>query len=202
MVHPPESTRAVCRCAPPGLGRAFAPAHRRGKPPAHRCHSIIPGIASRHPFVEFGLPEPPQLATKRLSQVLEDVPADDQSWWPFDRVMALRDAMHDRHELRVGELLLGKRDGVATMYRRVRQGRTVGEVRDDSIAGCLRTANGGSSVQFLVDCRSGQPRIRPLTGPGIRPASRVPATSLSRSAGAKPRTASATPSACLLSAGW
>ena len=116
------------------------------------------------PFVEFGLPEPPQLATKRLSQVLEDVPADDQSWWPFDRVMALRDAMHDRHELRVGELLLGKRDGVATMYRRVRQGRTVGEVRDDSIAGCLRTANGGSSVQFLVDCRSGQPRIRPLTG--------------------------------------
>ena len=72
--------------------------------------------------------------------------------------------MHDRHASRVGELLLGKRDGVATMYRRVRNGRTVGELRSDSIAGCLRTANGGSSVQFLVDCRLGRPRIRPLTG--------------------------------------
>lgn len=116
------------------------------------------------PFAEFALPEPPQSANRRLIHVLEDVPADDESWWPFDRVMALRDAMHERHALRVGELLLGKRDGVATMYRRVRHGRTVGELRDDSIAGCLRTANGGSSVQFLVDCRNGQPRIRPLTG--------------------------------------
>ncbi len=116
------------------------------------------------PFVEFGLPEPPHAAGQRLKQILEYVPPDDESWWPNDRVMALRDAMHDRHAFRVGELLLGKRDGVATMYRRVRHGRTVGEVRNDSIAGCLRTANGGSSVQFLVDCRSGQPRIRPLTG--------------------------------------
>ena len=66
--------------------------------------------------------------------------------------------------IRIGELLLGKRDGVATMYRRVRQGRTVGEIRSDSIAGCLRTAVGGSSVQFLVDCRGDRPRIRPLTG--------------------------------------
>ena len=32
--------------------------------------------------------------------------------------------------------------------------RTVGEVRDDEIANCLRTPQGGGSVQFLVDCRS------------------------------------------------
>ena len=116
------------------------------------------------PFAEIALPEPPQVASKRLIHVLDDVPANDDSWWPDDRVSALRDAMHGRHALRVGELLLGKRDGVATMYRRVRRGRTVGELRSDTIAGCLRTANGGSSVQFLVDCRSGQPRIRPLSG--------------------------------------
>ena len=50
------------------------------------------------------------------------------------------------------------------MYRRRRNGRTVGELRPDRIAGCLRTPQGGSSVQFLVDCRSGAARIRPLTG--------------------------------------
>ena len=119
-----------------------------------------PGI----PFFESSLPEPPQKSPKRLVDILESVPAHDESWWPDDRVRALREMMHERHAFRIGELVLGKRDGVATMYRRVRRGRTVGELRSDSIAGCLRTANGGSSVQFLVDCRGDRPRIRPLTG--------------------------------------
>ncbi|MDE2988608.1 MAG: DNA cytosine methyltransferase [Chloroflexota bacterium] len=116
------------------------------------------------PFFEAELPEPPESAPNRLVHILERVPANDDSWWPEDRVRALQNAMHDRHAFRIGELLLGKRDGVATMYRRVRHGTTVGEIRSDSIAGCLRTANGGSSVQFLVDCRGDRPRIRPLTG--------------------------------------
>ncbi|MCY3568012.1 MAG: DNA (cytosine-5-)-methyltransferase [Chloroflexi bacterium] len=116
------------------------------------------------PCFENNLPEPPSVSANRLIHILERVPDDDASWWPDSQVKSLRDAMHDRHALRVAELLLGKRDGVATMFRRVRHGRTVGEVRGDNIAGCLRTANGGSSVQFLVDCRSGEPRIRPLTG--------------------------------------
>ncbi len=73
-------------------------------------------------------------------------------------------AMHQRHRARVAELLDGHRDGVGTMYRRVRNGSTVGEIRSDDIAGCLRTAVGGSSVQFLVDCRAGATRIRPLNG--------------------------------------
>jgi DNA (cytosine-5)-methyltransferase 1 len=116
------------------------------------------------PFVEIALPEPPQSSSKRLVQILDSVPTHDDSWWAEDRVKALMDGMNERHAYRVGELTLGMRDGVSTMYRRVRQGRTVGELRSDQIAGCLRTANGGSSVQFLVDCRSGRPRIRPLTG--------------------------------------
>lgn len=115
-----------------------------------------------HQFIELPLPEPPHRSPKRLVDILEDVPANHESWWTEEQVRAL--PMHDRHASRVGELLLGKRDSVATMYRRVRNGRTVGELRSDSIAGCLRTANGGSSVQFLVDCRVGRPRIRPLTG--------------------------------------
>ncbi len=116
------------------------------------------------PFVELPLPEPPQGTTKRLVDVLDNMSLDDESWWPDEQVYALRAEMHERHARRIEDLLRGKRDGVATMYRRVRQGRTVGEIRSDRIAGCLRTANGGSSVQFLVDCRFGKVRIRPLTG--------------------------------------
>ena len=49
------------------------------------------------------------------------------------------------------------------MFRRVRSGRAVGEVRVDGIAGCLRTPLGGSSVQFLIDARDGSPRVRRMT---------------------------------------
>ena len=116
------------------------------------------------PLVEFPLPEPPRGTRAPLVSTLQDVSTDDASWWPPERVASLIEAMAPAHRERVGALLQGGQDGVATMFRRVRAGRTVGEVRGDRLAGCLRTPFGGSSVQFLVDCREGSPRIRPLTG--------------------------------------
>ena len=116
------------------------------------------------PFVELPLPEPPRQAPSRLSSILEDLSADDERWWPDEQTATLLRNMAPPHRRRVEKLLAGQRDGVATLYRRRRHSRTVGEVRDDEIAGCLRTPQGGSSVQFLVDCRGGKPRIRPLTG--------------------------------------
>lgn len=99
-----------------------------------------------------------------LSHVLEDVGVDDERWWPAHQTALLLHNMAPQHRRRVEQLLAGERDGVATLYRRRRHGQTVGEVRRDRIAGCLRTPQGGSSVQFLVDCRGGDVRIRPLTG--------------------------------------
>lgn len=116
------------------------------------------------PLVEFPLPEPPRGTRATLASVLQDTPPDDPSWWPPERVTSLVEAMAPAHRERVDALLQGEQDGVAAMFRRVREGRTVGEVRGDRIAGCLRTPFGGSSVQFLVDCRDGTPRIRPLSG--------------------------------------
>lgn len=115
-------------------------------------------------FVELPLPEPPQSAPHGLSFLLEDLTADDARWWPDEQTDALLTNMAAPHQRRVEALMAGERNGVATMFRRRRHGRTVGEVRSDNIAGCLRTPQGGSSVQFLIDCRSGKPRIRPLTG--------------------------------------
>ena len=116
------------------------------------------------PFVDLPLPAPPAETLSTLVTVLENLPPDDARWWPEDRVTRLVAEMAPPNRRRVTQLLAGERDGVATMYRRRRHGRTVGELRPDRLAGCLRTPQGGSSVQFLVDCRSGVPRIRPLTG--------------------------------------
>ena len=116
------------------------------------------------PLVSIQLPSPPPMSPTTLVSVLDDVPIDDSSWWPEERVQSLLGAMAPAHRQRVAALTAGERDGVATMFRRVRRGHTVGEVRPDRIAGCLRTPQGGSSVQFLVDGRSGLVRIRPLTG--------------------------------------
>ncbi len=116
------------------------------------------------PFAELPLPEPPLQTPTTLADALEELAPDDERWWSERQADTLLLNMAVRHQRRVEELRQGFRDGVATMYRRRRGGKTVGEVRDDSIGGCLRTPQGGSSVQFLIDCRSGSPRIRPLTG--------------------------------------
>ena len=141
----PFGTPAVSRLRPPAVRRFQA------------AHTALP-------FVEMPLPEPPRSARHTLAQCLDDLPHDDPRWWPEHKTQTLLHNMALAHRRRVEQLAIGERDGVATMFRRRRNGCTVGEVRTDYIAGCLRTPQGGSSVQFLVDCRTGSPRIRPLTG--------------------------------------
>ncbi len=116
------------------------------------------------PLVELPMPEPPPRTSGSLASILDDISDNETIWWPQQRVAETVIGMSAIHRKRVKSLLEGDQGGVATMYRRVRNGRTVAEVRSDNIAGCLRTPQGGSSVQFLVDCRSGDTRIRPLTG--------------------------------------
>ncbi len=140
-------------------------------PPTDEVSRLRPRIVRRFqqanrglPFAELAIPEPPMVMDATVASVLEHLPDDHDSWWPRGQVEALLTAMGPLHRARAHELSEGERDGVATMFRRVRGGRTVGEIRPDRIAGCLRTPQGGSSVQFLVDCRKGDVRIRPLTG--------------------------------------
>ena len=116
------------------------------------------------PWIELPMPEPPPKTSISLVSILEDVPDDDSIWWPQGRVAETVIGMSPINRNRVQELAQGQQSGVATMFRRVRGGKTVAELRGDRIAGCLRTPQGGSSVQFLVDCRRGETRIRPLTG--------------------------------------
>ena len=141
--------------------------HRAGVQPSRVRPTAVRRFEEAHPdlpFIDLPLPTPPAETPDTLASVLENIDPDDARWWPEDRTSALVAEMAPQNRRRVEELLAGKRDGVATMYRRRRNSRAVGEIRSDRLAGCLRTPQGGSSVQFLVDCRGGAVRIRPLTG--------------------------------------
>lgn len=141
-------------------GRLPAPEITRLRPLAVRRfqmqHSEL-----RH--IELPIPSPPRRSPKFLVDILDEISEDSDIWWTAGQASALLKEMNPLHRKRVKELSLLNQSGVAAMYRRVRNGKTVGEIRGDGIAGCLRTPQGGSSIQFLIDARSGRIRIRPLT---------------------------------------
>jgi hypothetical protein len=63
--------------------------------------------------------------------------------------------MNDLHRERVEHLKNAKKITYRTFFRRRRNGLQRVEVRDDDLAGCLRTAVGGSGKQFLIKVGGG-----------------------------------------------
>lgn len=111
-----------------------------------------------HPHLQWSLrplPEPPLQANKRLDDVLEDLPADAPEWWSEERAQYLYNQMSDRHRKVVDTWLDLEQWSYGTVFRRVRKQsdgskRSMGELRWDGIAGCLRTPKGGSGRQIVV----------------------------------------------------
>ena len=60
-------------------------------------------------------------------------------------------------------MISGAKWTYGTVFRRVRNGRSMGELRTDGIAGCLRTPRGGSGRQILFCAGKGEYRVRLLT---------------------------------------
>jgi DNA (cytosine-5)-methyltransferase 1 len=67
------------------------------------------------------------------------------------------------HRERVLQLVSQEGLRFRTFYRRRREEGQRAEVRDDDVAGCLRTAVGGSGKQFLIEAGNGHLRMRTLT---------------------------------------
>ncbi len=108
------------------------------------------------------LPRPP---THRgsLASILERLPESSARWWEPKRVRYLLDQMSPLHRKRLRTLERSDKLQYATVYRRVRYGRSMAELRTDGIAGCLRTPRGGSSRQILVIAGKGRIRVRFMT---------------------------------------
>jgi len=110
----------------------------------------------------FGLAEPPSPGTA-IESIIEDIPTHSAQWWDEAKTAHLVSQMSPAHLARVQGLL--QRDGVRflTVYRRVRPHGCRAEVRFDGVAGCLRTAVGGSSRQIVLRVGRGEMRARWMT---------------------------------------
>ncbi len=95
--------------------------------------------------------------------VVEDMPDNDARWWGQERLDRFLASLSLVQSGRLNELRNGSVVEWRTAYRRTRGGRPVWEIRADEIAGCLRTARGGSSKQAVVRSGRGQVRVRWMT---------------------------------------
>ena len=110
------------------------------------------------------LPEPPALLAAGLTSIAEQLDDDDPRWWGDERTQAFIESMSDVQRQRFTTLIADGRTVARTAYRRTRGGSPVWEVRDDDIAGCLRTARGGSSKQAIAFVGKGTCKVRWMTG--------------------------------------
>lgn len=99
-----------------------------------------------------------------LSRAVERLPADDVRWWDAGRVASFEAQLSPLQVDRLKKLRKTRKMTHRTAYRRTRQGKPQWEIRPDDIAGCLRTARGGSSKQAVVEVGHGQLKVRWMTG--------------------------------------
>ena len=120
---------------------------------------------SRRPEINWNirnLPEPPE-GQVRLEEILEDLPNDAPEWWGAERAEYLLDQMSPRHRETAERMIAGSRWRYGAVFRRVRQGKSMAELRTDGIAGCLRTPRGGSGRQILFKAGKGKYFVRLFT---------------------------------------
>jgi DNA (cytosine-5)-methyltransferase 1 len=118
-----------------------------------------------HPDIRWhlkALPDPPQ-RKNRLDDFIEDIPSNASLWWNKERSSYLLSQMSLRHKKIADKMIAGKKKTFGTVFRRVRNGKSMAELRTDGVAGCLRTPRGGSGRQILFVAGNGSYRVRLLS---------------------------------------
>lgn len=110
------------------------------------------------------LPPIPDLVMSGLTATIDAINPGDSRWWDAERVSGFLSSLSTVQADRVKRLKASSEVVARTAYRRTRNGKPVWELRDDDIAGCLRTARGGSSKQAVVLLGRGDMSIRWMTG--------------------------------------
>ena len=119
---------------------------------------LIEAVNALESTVWWSVPQPTE-PVRALGDVVEwEAPSFSAA-----KVTKLLGLVSERHSKRISSLPAGSRC-VFPGYKRTRAGKQVLELRFDGIAGCLRTAEGGSSRQFLLLWDRGKWRARLLTG--------------------------------------
>lgn len=164
------------RFAPQSRPRVFLVARRAQPQPGSaaqllsRPSSLLPDRLRKSLLCNLDLgwfcsqiPAPPPLFTSGLSEIVELLDDSDPRWWTPDETQRHLDMMKEPHRARIEYLRQSDTIRYRTFYRRIRENRQRAEVRDDDLAGCLRTAVGGSGKQFLIQAGKGIVRMRTMT---------------------------------------
>lgn len=106
---------------------------------------------------------PPLAETTTLADMVERIHHKDDRWWDSQRERGFVDSLSEIQRTRLDALSASRKLTWRTAYRRTRQGKAVWEIRSDDLAGCLRTARGGSSKQAVVEAGRGSYRVRWMT---------------------------------------
>lgn len=125
----------------------------------------LAGFIFTHPEIRWNirsLPPPPE-NTNEIESILDDLPEDSPVWWDPKRAEYLLKQMSPRHRKLADEMVAGRRWSYGTVFRRMRNGRSMAELRTDGVAGCLRTPRGGSARQILFKAGKGKYFVRLLT---------------------------------------
>jgi DNA (cytosine-5)-methyltransferase 1 len=127
--------------------------------------SALAGFILLNPDVRWNVRSLPSLPIScvRLKDIIEDVPLNSELWWSRERCDYLLNQMSARHRAEAQSMINGSKWSYGTVFRRVRNGRSMAELRTDGVAGCLRTPRGGSGRQILFCAGKGSFKVRLVT---------------------------------------
>jgi DNA (cytosine-5)-methyltransferase 1 len=126
----------------------------------------IKKIISNNKNLKWGLfdiaaPIPSNLRLKDIVEV--EIPKESNLWWTIERQKYLFEQMSPAHKSNLIKMVESDNYSYGTVYRRMRNKKSMAELRTDGFAGCLRTPRGGSSKQILIQAGKGQWRVRLLS---------------------------------------
>jgi DNA (cytosine-5)-methyltransferase 1 len=118
-----------------------------------------------HPDIRWSIRNLPSPISSKvtLKHLLDDLPDDAEEWWSRGRTERLLNQMSFRHRQVAEDMVAVSGWSYGTVFRRTRNGKCMAELRNDGIAGCLRTPRGGSGRQILFKAGHGAYFARLLT---------------------------------------
>ncbi len=118
-----------------------------------------------HPEINWRIRNLPALPvrTQKLDDILENLSPNSNMWWSRERCDYLLNQMSPKHRATAELMIQGSHTTYGTVFRRVRNNKSMAELRTDGIAGCLRTPRGGSGRQILFAAGKGRFAVRLLT---------------------------------------
>jgi DNA (cytosine-5)-methyltransferase 1 len=108
----------------------------------------------------WNLPHLPEMLTAGFNELAGRTQLNSSDWWEPVRVENFLSSLSSIQMDRLSKLKVRPEVVHRTAYRRTRGGRPTWEIRADDVAGCLRTARGGSSKQAVVRAGAGTVSVR------------------------------------------